>query len=336
MKNAGLNGYADLAIICILVVFDLMSYFISGASLVTDLISLLFLGFISGYLLTGLFSMFDKLDPVERLLAIVTISAMIGGASFVITNIVLGDVTLTTSAFGVILLSALMVLVVIYHRLKSKTGQKQGLWIGVLSDLGSELGGMTRKKKVITLATFGVVAIITIASIGILATVSKEQYSELYILNEQGAAYNLPHNFTVGSQQQIILGIANHEGRPVTYFVEVWLVNYTMVDGGVKVIHMYSYGTMNLTLPSVKVDLNAPWVPQYEQTLSLNFSISGGYYLFFMLFQDSPRSLPLSPFDTHKDYATDPDATWRIVDCVNNRIQFVRLNINISDMTSVT
>ena len=330
MKRSDARDFADILIICVLSIVDLFTYLIAGSDLFTDLISVLFLGFIPGYLIIELVPFLLKLDWIERLMISFSFSAAIGGASYYVTYALGGPISLVTVAFISIPVALVLVLAVLYVRVNFVTNKNRGLFVVISYGIGSELRSMGKRKRFITFASVLIIAVIVIASLGLLTTVSKERYSEFYILNEKGQAYNLPHNFKVGAGQQTILGVANHEGRAVTYFIEIWLVNYTMVNGGVNVKHMYAYAAMNITLESTDVDTNSAWVPQYESLVPLNFSIPGGYYLYFMLFKDSPDPLPARPFNPSTDYSTDVPATNRIVDAVNNRIQYLRMSVDIS------
>jgi uncharacterized membrane protein len=330
MNRTNIGSSIDLVTIGLLSVINLLVYLIAGNNVISDLISLLFLGFFPGYLIIELIPASDKIDRIERLMMSVVLSLVIGGTAYILTVNFFDRSTLVVSAYGAILLTEALILIVLYRRLKLGVAQNPNSWVNFFSSARSEIKSMRKGKKVMMLASVFIVIAILAASIGMLATVKKQNYSEFYILNEDGHAYNIPHNFTVGAQKQIILGIENHEDRTVKYYVEVWLVNYTIANGGVTVKHMYACQSMNVTLDSTAVDINGVWVPQYEIMLNLNFSISGDYYLYFMLFKDNPEPFPLSPFNPSIDYNTDPHATWRVVEAVNNQIQYLRLNVNIS------
>jgi len=329
MNRTGARNFTDLMVVCVLITIDLMAYFIVGSNNLTNLISLIFLGFIPGYLIVELIPVLDKRDQIERFLMSVLISVVIGVVAYTLTFRLLDQTDLSILALGAILLTVVLVPVVLVQRIRMGNRIRENIWTSVFVGAGRGLASMGRGKKAFTLVSASIIVIVLIASIGILSTVNKSTYSEFYILNDQGNAYDLPYNFTVGAQQQVIMGIENHEGRPVQYFVEIWLVNYSMVAGGVQVKHMFAYESLNVTLESVNVNLNNPWVPQYEIPITLNFTTPGNFYLYFMLFKDSPRTLPARPFDPTRDYNTDPDATWRVVESVNNQLLSLRMNVKI-------
>ena len=329
MKNIDMRNFRDLVSICILSAIDLLVYFVSGSNIFTDIISILFLAFIPGYLIVELVPSLSRYDQIERLLISLTISAIIGSISYFLMQALISPISLVVSSIGPIMVTLFLMMAVLHHRIYSEIVSKPSNWQAVMKNLRTEFHYMGVGKKVITLVSISIIVVVIIASLGMLSSVTKERYSEFYVLNDKGQAYYLPQNFTVGSPQQVILGVENHEGRTVKFFVELWLVNYTMNEGAVQVKHMYSVASMNITLDSIDVDINKPWVPQYEGLVPLNFTTPGGYYLYLMLFKDIPEPLPAEPFNKTADYAMDPDATWRVVEAVNNQIQYLRLGVNI-------
>jgi uncharacterized membrane protein len=52
-----------------------------------------------------------------------------------------------------------------------------------------------------------------------------EAFTEFYILGQEGKAANYPTELKVGEEARVIVGIANHEGKEISYRVEV------MIDG---------------------------------------------------------------------------------------------------------
>jgi uncharacterized membrane protein len=87
-----------------------------------------------------------------------------------------------------------------------------------------------RIDKALTLL-LGAAIIIAVASLIYVIVVPKtgEKFTEFYLLNTERRADDYPTNLTVGKAASVIVGIANHEYRPITYTVEVWLINQTIV-----------------------------------------------------------------------------------------------------------
>lgn len=99
-----------------------------------------------------------------------------------------------------------------------------------------------RIERVLTIALiFAIVASICLL-IYIIATPRQgERFTEFYILGPEGKAENYPTNLTIGEKGKVIIGIVNHEGEPVNYTVETWLLQkpfalyFDGVDDYVKV-----------------------------------------------------------------------------------------------------
>ena len=49
----------------------------------------------------------------------------------------------------------------------------------------------------------------------------KDRFTEFYILNTDGKAYNYPGNATAGVPLEVIIGIANHERKSLDYTVKI-------------------------------------------------------------------------------------------------------------------
>jgi uncharacterized membrane protein len=173
-----------------------------------------------------------------------------------------------------------------------------------------------------------VVALLVIAalSVSLILVDTEERFTEFYVLNDQGKAHTYTQNYTVGHEGQVIFGLNNHQGRNVDYTVEVWQVNYTFSDMQVKVYQMYTIGVEKVTLQDQKINLNDPWFIQYQHTMPLNFTKSGNYSLFFMLYIDEKQS---PTYFAGANYATDPIVSWKVVECVNNQLQFLKLNVSV-------
>jgi len=194
------------------------------------------------------------------------------------------------------------------------------------------------KDKATVLASLGIVFIVITTSILVLTDDNQERFTEFYVLNSEGQAFNYPQDVEVGNTTSIIVGVANHEGRPVNYTVEAWLVNYTLIDMAVNVTQMYYVDSFNIVLESVSYEMDAKWVPQYEKELSLNLTNAGNFYLYILLFYDgSPvyswEGTPLDPIFTPLDhdynFNTDPYITWRVILCVNQDITYLQLVMTV-------
>jgi len=194
------------------------------------------------------------------------------------------------------------------------------------------------KDKATVLASLGIVFIVITTSILVLTDDNQERFTEFYVLNSDGQAFNYPQNVDVGNTTSIIVGVANHEGRTVNYTVEAWLVNYTLIDMAVNVTQMYYLDSFNIVLESVSYEMDAKWVPQYEKEISMNLTNAGNFYLYILLFYDdapvyswegTPLDPILTPLDHDYNFNTDPYITWRVILCVNQDITYLQLVMTV-------
>jgi len=171
-----------------------------------------------------------------------------------------------------------------------------------------------------------------------LSTVQKDRFTEFYILNDKGQAYDYPKNLTAGENSSLIIGLVNHEGRKTNYTVEFWLTNFTFLNMTVNVTHQYYVGGFNVVLDSVQYKLDSEWKPQYEITVPLNLTTPGNYTLLVVLFNDGKpvydfngsQLMPIyTPLDRTVDYHTDPYYTWRVVLCMRQDMPYLKLVMNV-------
>lgn len=264
-----------------------------------------------------------RFDSVELFALRIAISAVIAIVFFYAISSIFGDESIQTTglACSILALSLTPIFLLILSKKETTSG-------GCI--LNVHFVPIIRSQKILAVVC---VAIMIFAIVG--ATylyISKEEpgFTEFYLLSDQGSVSGIPTNYVVGQRDSVIMGIVNHEGATINYTIEAWLVNYANINMAVNVTEMYFYDRFNLTLENVEVDLEGGWVSQWESSFELNFSVSGNYYLYLMMFKNSAEDLPEPyPMNATTNYATTT-ASWRVVMCVNNEIQFLRMPISIS------
>ncbi len=313
-----------------LVIIQLVIYFLAPSSIITLSLSIPFLVIIPGFLITHLFLGRYGLEIVETIIAAISISAVLALVSFLLTYLVQDGGSVSLAATALAGLSGLLSVIMIAK------GPAETIEKGrAAPDQNMSRGGVrtwkerTKKEKLLVVASFLLIIIVIGASVGLLMQVKKEQYTEFYILSNNGGAYNYTRNYSVGAEDSIVVGLANHEGKEINYTVEVWLVNYTYANQEVWVHQMFFVNGFNVTLDNVDVDLNEPWKAQFETKVPVNLTTSGPFFLFFIMFKGTADPLPEYPLDPNKDYSTDVDVSWRIVECVNKELQYLRLEVNV-------
>lgn len=84
--------------------------------------------------------------------------------------------------------------------------------------------------------------VLAVGSVGYAVTVPQqgESFTEFYLLTQQEngelVADNYPTNFTQGDSQSLLVGIGNHEHKPVTYSVVVELQRVQIVNNSTRVL----------------------------------------------------------------------------------------------------
>jgi len=191
---------------------------------------------------------------------------------------------------------------------------------------------LSLKDRLTIIVSIILIATIIITSVVVLRDGNSEEFTEFYVLNSEGRAYDYPQQVEIGNDSSIIIGIANHEGRAVLYTVEVWLIDYTLIDMAVNVTHMFMVERFNVSLESIDYHLTGTWAPQYEREVVLDLHSTGNFTLFLMMFQDDdvqPNPEP-QPYDAFFNYY-QTEASWRVVMCVNEEIVYLKLVLEVVD-----
>lgn len=318
-----------LTIIALSIILDLLILFFPD-SLARKALGLAFVLFFPGYVfITALFPERKELDNLERL-------ALSFGLSIAIVPLI--GLALNYTPWGIRLIPILVSLTffnvvfgvaAVYRR---KNAVKPWIpWITV-DEVKEELEweGASKLDKALTVVLI-VSILASVAALGYVVTHPRpsEHFTEFYILGPDGKADDYPTNLSVGENGTVIIGIVNHEGRNVTYYVQMWLVNLTWDNrtNTTIIYEMYRMpGWFNVTLPNVPVNIEGNWTPQYERNYTFSIDKPGKWQLWFLLFKDKPPQLPPAPPDGN--YAETP-AKNLILEAVNGTIQSLKLNINV-------
>ncbi len=326
-----LKNHWDLITIMLLsVILDLLIVY-SPESLLRKALGLAFVLFFPGYVfITTLFPNRKELDNLERI-------ALSFGLSIAIVPLI--GLALNYTPWGIRLIPILVSLTVfnlifsaaaIYRRYRAFDPWIP--WI-TLEKLKEELEWEQSSRLDKALTVILIIAIIT--SIGTLAYVIThpkpgEAFTEFYILGPGGKAAGYPTNLTARENGTVIIGIVNHEHRNVTYYVQIWLVNltYNFTTNTTRIYGMYRMpGWFNITLPSVPVNIEGNWTPQFETNYTFSINKPGKWQVWFLLFKDRPPELPPAP--PGGNYA-ETNATDLILKAINGKIQSLKLNIVVT------
>lgn len=308
--------------ICIAVVS--LVFIIAPNSIWMMIVSLPVLIVIPGYYLYILILNKWAFDVLEKALISFGLSGATSFFVYLIFKMIDAGSLYVLTYFSMAVLCAALVCLAI---LTKKNGSPESP-LGKLKTLPKAWLHLTIYDKALSIMTVLVVALLLFSGFTVLSEPRSEKFSEFYILNEEGKAYDIPHNFTTGIEENVILGIANHEGRQVKYNIEIWLVNYTNKNMSITVHEMYFINSLNVTLNSVSIDLNDPYRPQFEQMVGLNLTHPGKMKLLFLLHQD-PQPITKFSWNQNDNYATNVTATNRVISVINKEIQYLQLNIDV-------
>ncbi|AFL95056.1 hypothetical protein CL1_0851 [Thermococcus cleftensis] len=326
----GAAKYWDLlAIIVLSLILDALIFHFPD-SLARKALGLAFVLFFPGYVfITALFPNRPELDNLERLalsfgLSIAIVPLIGLGLNYTPWGIRLIPILVSLTIFNVAL-----ALIAIYRR--AKAFEPWVPWI-TLERVKEELEWENSSRLDKALTVILIISIITsIGTLGYVITHPKpgEAFTEFYILGPDGIADNYPTELKVGQNGTVIIGIVNHEHRNVTYYVQVWLVNLTWDNRtNTTVIHeMYPMqGWFNVTLPSIPVNIEGNWTPQFETNYTFSIDKPGRWQVWFLLFKDEQPGLPPAPPDGN--YA-ETEARNLILEAINGTIQSLKLNVDV-------
>jgi uncharacterized membrane protein len=284
-------------------------------------------GFITGWLILGIFRDLLKLDVLLKILVSMAISLMAGLVISVGVMLSTGSWSLALSTLCLALIATVLSIMTTYQLVHdiSNSSSPNPIVKGI-NDLKNDYKKFSPFGRVVVVLATVALLVIAGISVALILTDTEERFTEFYVLNDQGKAHTYTQNYTIGQEGQVIFGLNNHEGRTVGYTIEVWLVNYTFTNMQVKVYDMYSISVEKVNLEDQKLNLNDPWYVQYQRSLPLNFTTPGNFSLLFMLYLDNTQN---STYVPSANYATDPVVSWKVVDCVNGRIQYLKLNVQI-------
>lgn len=189
--------------------------------------------FLPGYALTAaIFPTKKDLEGIERAVVSMGLSIAIVPIIGFILNYTDWGIREVPILIGLSVFSGFMCVVAYYRRsLLSGDEAYSTSFKTIFLDIKTDILGDSQSKIDKVLAVFLVLLILL--SVGSLAYMigapkEREHYTEFYLLGANGTAGNYPTEFVKGENGTVVVGIVNHEYRPVDYTMEIKLENKSL------------------------------------------------------------------------------------------------------------
>jgi uncharacterized membrane protein len=188
--------------------------------------------FIPGYaLIAALFPGKGDLDGIERL-------ALSFGLSIAVVPLI--GLALNFTPFGIrldpilaslVLFTIAMAVVAQYRRSVLPRDQRFSVPLAAIAGSVREEvlpREASRADRLLSIALACAIFLAVAATIYVIVVPKEgEHFTEFYILGPGGKAADYPSQFRTGEEQEVLVGIGNHEYRAIPYAVEVFLANVT-------------------------------------------------------------------------------------------------------------
>lgn len=222
----------DIALIMVWLVIALcMEYlFPATGTLIMSVFALPLVLFIPGYLLIALlFPATQDLRGIERMVLSIVFSVAIVPLLVFILNFTPRGIILDSVLTALSLLILLLAMLAVIRRLLLPEEDRFSLFqevmsVGVLShSVPGRAERLCLQLLIIVVLLFVVVTVLMMA-----IPREGEHYTEFYLLGEDQTMTSLSFPATFNDSFPVVIGVKNHEYRPITYTVEVMEVNSTI------------------------------------------------------------------------------------------------------------
>ncbi|OPX87360.1 MAG: hypothetical protein A4E54_01716 [Pelotomaculum sp. PtaB.Bin117] len=199
-------------------------------------LGLIFVLFSPGYaLIAALFPARDELDVIERVALSFGLSIAVVPLLGLILNYTPWGIRLYSILLTLLVFTILLFVIAIYRR--NKLSVEKRFVVSFNADT-IKWSNLSRLDRILSLALAGTI-IFTLGGLHYIAAAPKvsAKCTEFYILGPGGEAEGYPHALKTGEEKEVILGIVNHECRPVSYAAEVRMDGYVKARLGPFVLN---------------------------------------------------------------------------------------------------
>lgn len=258
----------DIAIVEILATLLIIFVFtLPDGNILRILFGLPFLLFLPGYsLVSAMWTRKSELDWLERVALSLGLSIAIVALAGLGLNYTPWGITLTSVVICLYFLILILVSVTWLRRSRLSPEERFSLKFDFLSE---NLNAMSSTDKVMVL----IIAIVIVIGGGMLIYIAmhppEEQYTELYLLDENGTTDDYPSNLSVNESGSIIIVVVCHEQQTTDYMIVITL----MPESGIN----RTFAEYNLTLADDE---------EWRQVFNFSVNESGKYKLDIGLLKD--------------------------------------------------
>ena len=258
----------DIAIVIILATLLIIFVFtLPDGNILRIVFGLPFLLFLPGYsLVSAIWARKLELDSLERVALSLGLSIAIVALAGLGLNYTPWGITLTSVVICLYCLILILVSVTWFSRSKLSPGERFSLKLDFLSE---NLNAMSSTDKVMVL----IIAIVIFIGGGMLIYIAmhppEEQFTEIYLLDENGTTDNYPSNLSVNESGSIIIVVVCHEQQTTDYTTVITLIPESGVN---RTLAEY-----NLTLADEE---------EWRQVFNFSVNESGKYKLNVELLKD--------------------------------------------------
>jgi uncharacterized membrane protein len=243
-------------------------------------VGLPFILFLPGYALTAaLFPAKYDLDMIERI-------ALSFGLSIAVVPLI--GLCLNYTPWGITTLPILVSLSIfifimcgLAYLRRAKLPETESFdfsLTAIIFSLKAEIMGRTESKldrNLTVILVFSILLSMGTLTFVVMSPKEGEHFTEFYLLGSEGKADNYPTKYILGESRTIIVGVVNHEYRPVNYTMEIKLEN------------------MSLSLPENVKHITLAHNETWEKPITLTPPLEGkDMKLEFLLFNETDKTTP--------------------------------------------
>jgi len=137
------------------------------------------------------------------------------------------------------------------------------------------------------LIIFSLIIVIIVVTYVLITPKQKEIITEFYLLGSGENTTEFQKNVSMGENNSVIIGVANHEYRTIDYTIEVWLINQSQVENNSIIQNMWFVDKILIRLDHIDMNIDNIKKSQWEYLYTFNANKTGLFKLTFLLFTTS-------------------------------------------------